>query len=344
MHQHNQELQIGLIGFGYWGPNLARNFEAAEGCVLAGIADISHERLAKIRSLFPNVRLSSTAEELLEDRSIDAVAIATPVHAHYKIAKAALLRGKHVLVEKPVAASFPEAEDLVNLAMKKGLVIMADHTFLYSEAVRKINEMIRQGEIGNLTYFDSTRINLGIFQPDVNVLWDLAPHDLSILNLFQREKPLSVNAVGACHTGNGIEHIAYLSIRYSSGFIAHLNCSWTSPVKIRMILVGGDRRMIVYNDLEPTEKIRVYETGYRHNTLEEQYQIRVDYRTGNVFIPKIEIREPLKEVVGEFIRCIQHGTKPVADIDSALNVIRILEASALSLKRNGCEVPIIGWT
>ena len=217
---------------------------------------------------------------------------------------------------------------------------MVDHTFLYTGAVQKIKELIDSGEIGEINYFDSSRINLGLFQPDINVLWDLAPHDISILNFIHRETPYSVQATGTCHTGNGIENIAYLTINYKSGFIAHFNCSWSSPVKIRLMLIGGDKKMIVFNDLEPTEKIKVYDTGYNHTTDEEKYSIRVDYRSGDIHIPKVNIKEALFSMASDFVSAVTDKTIPVSDYSSGLNVIKVLEASNESLKNRGKEVII----
>ncbi|MEO6304386.1 MAG: Gfo/Idh/MocA family oxidoreductase, partial [Bacteroidia bacterium] len=231
-----------------------------------------------------------------------------------------------------------QAIELNNLAEKKSLVLMVDHTFLYTSSVQKIKSLITDGTIGKIKYFDSTRINLGLFQPDINVLWDLAPHDISILNYLVDDKPYSVNATGVSHTNNGIENVAYLTVNYQSGFIAHFNCSWTSPVKIRMMLIGGDKKMLVFNDLEPTEKIRIYDTGYDHKTDEEKTRILVDYRAGDVFIPKIDNKEALFGMATDFVNSIINNTKPLSDFVSGLNVIKILEASQLSIKQNGKEI------
>jgi predicted dehydrogenase len=264
--------------------------------------------------------------------------IATPVFTHFELAKKALENGKHVLLEKPMTSTVKEAETLMDLAKQKGKLIMVDHTFLYTGAVQKIKSLITDGAIGNVKYFDSTRINLGLFQSDVNVLWDLAPHDISILNYLVGESPYSVNATGVSHTGNEIENIAYLTVNYKSGFIAHFNCSWTSPVKIRMMLIGGDEKMLVFNDLEPTEKIKLYDAGYDHKTDEEKRKVLVDYRAGDVYIPKVDVREALFGMASDFINSIQNNTRPVSDFESGLNVIRILEAAQTSIKQNGKEV------
>jgi predicted dehydrogenase len=331
-------MKIGIIGFGYWGPNLVRNFSGIESCAIKKVADQRKERLVVLSKNYPAIEGVILADDIINDPEIDAVVIATPVFTHYEIARKALNEGKHVLLEKPMTSTSDQASELIELAAKKQKVLMVDHTFLYTGAVQKIKELIDSGEIGNINYFDSSRINLGLFQPDINVLWDLAPHDISILNFLHKEKPYSVHATGTCHTGNGIENIAYLTVKYESGFIAHFNCSWSSPVKIRLLLIGGDKKMIVFNDLEPTEKIKVYDTGYKYISDEEQYKIRVDYRIGDIYIPKINMKEALSGMAVDFVNAIVNKTTPVSDFNSGLDVIRILEASQSSIKNNGEEV------
>jgi len=271
---------------------------------------------------------------------IDAVVIATPVFSHYILAKKALLAGKHVLLEKPMTSSVEESKELIEIAKSKKLVLMVDHTFLYTGAVQKMKEIIENKQLGKLQYFDSTRINLGLFQPDVNVLWDLAPHDISILNYLVNNKPYSVNATGVSHTNNGIENVAYMTINYEDYFIAHFNCSWTSPVKVRSTLIGGDDKMLVYNDLEPSEKIRIYDTGYNHTSDEEKNRIMVDYRTGDVFIPKLSTQEALFGVAFDFIDSIIHSKEPLANAELGLEVVKVLEASQKSIKNRGKEIVI----
>jgi predicted dehydrogenase len=331
-------IQVGIIGYGYWGPNLVRNFAATPDCSVHTVVDFRKERLDTARRNHPGSNVSNNAADLFSNKEIDAVVIATPVFTHFELAKKALENGKHVLLEKPMTSSVAEAETLIGLAEKHKKILMVDHTFLYTGAIRKMKEMIGQGEIGKIKYFDSTRINLGLFQPDVNVLWDLAPHDISILNHLVNEKPYSVHATGISHTHNGIENIAYLTINYNSDFIAHFNCSWTSPVKIRFILIGGDKKMIVFNDLEPTEKIRIYDTGYSHQTDEEKNRILVDYRAGDIYIPKVEAKEALVSMSADFISAIMHHTTPVSDHQSGLAVIKILEAAQASIKNKGKEI------
>lgn len=334
------KLNIGIIGFGYWGPNLLRNFSLLENCNVAMVSDFRSQRLSIVGKTYPNVKVSLNSDDILLSPEIDAVVIATPVFTHYILAKKALQSGKHVLLEKPMTATSAEAIELYQLAKKKGLLIMVDHTFLYTGAVQKMKLLIDEGIIGKIRYFDSTRINLGLFQSDINVLWDLAPHDISILNYLVNEKPRSVNATGVSHTNNNIENIAYLTVNYSSGFIAHFSCSWTSPVKMRTMLIGGDKKMLVFNDLEPTEKLRVYDTGYDYKSYEDKFKVMVDYRTGDVYLPKIDLKEALFGLANDFVNCILLKTKPVSDFESGINVVRILEAAQKSIKNHGDEIQI----
>ena len=280
-------VKIGIIGYGYWGPNLVRNFSNQKDGTVSVIAESRTYRHTQILKQYPNISIVSDASDLIKDVNVDAVVIATPVFSHFHLAKAALNAGKHVLLEKPMTASVDESKELIELAKSKCLVLMVDHTFLYTGAVQKMKALIDDNQLGNLQYFDSTRINLGLFQPDVNVLWDLAPHDISILNFLVNKKPYSVNATGISHTHNGIENVAYLTINYEDDFIAHFNCSWTSPVKVRSTLIGGDKKMLVYNDLEPSEKIRIYDTGYNHSSDEEKNRVLVDYRNQKFHLKKL---------------------------------------------------------
>jgi predicted dehydrogenase len=331
---------IGIIGYGYWGVNLVRNFFAARDCSVKAVADARPERLQLINRLYPDIICHENAEDIIYDRAIDAVVIATPVNTHFDLAQKALLEGKHVLLEKPMTASVAEAEILIGLAAEKKLLLMIDHTFLYTGAVEKMKMLIDRGDLGEIKYLDSTRINLGLFQQDVNVLWDLAPHDISILNYLVSESPVSVNATGVIHTANKIENIAYLTIHYASGFMAHFNCSWTSPVKIRMMLIGGDSKMILYNDLEPTEKLKIYDTGYHISTDEEKKRIMIDYRTGDISVPKLHTSEALLNMANDFISCIQTSKVPRSNAQIGLNVVRVLEASSNSINSNGARIMI----
>jgi predicted dehydrogenase len=334
-------VNIGIIGYGYWGPNLVRNFFAVVDCTVVAVADAREQRLQILQKSFPAIKGVTTADEIINNTQIDAVVIATPVFTHYRLAKEALLQGKHVLIEKPMTSCASEAKELMELAEHKGLLLMVDHTFLYTGAVQKMKELVHSNELGKVKYLDSTRINLGLFQPDINVLWDLAPHDISILNYIVKDKPYSINATGITHTNNDIENIAYLTINYESGFIAHFNCSWTSPVKVRMMLIGGDKKMILYNDLEPTEKVKIYDTGYNHTTDEEKTKILVDYRSGDIYVPKLNTREALLGMANDFIECIKEKKEPMSSGTIGLDVVKILEASNKSIKNKGCEVKII---
>lgn len=333
-------IQVGIIGFGYWGPNLVRNFSGKNNCTVKAVADERPARLQVLSQSYPAVNPVLNADDIINDPEIDAVVIATPVYTHFSLAQKALLNGKHVLLEKPMASSVKECETLIELALQKNLLLMVDHTFLYTGAVEKIKELIDNDVIGNIKYLDSTRINLGLFQPDINVLWDLAPHDLSILRYLNTEKPYSVNATGISHTKNGIENLAFMTINYSSGFIAHINCSWSSPVKVRMMMIGGDKKMIVYNDVEPTEKIKLYDSGYELTNDEDKKRVLVDYRVGDIFVPKINTKEALTSMANDFISGIINKTEPVSSYSIGLDIVKMLEASEKSIKNNGIEIKI----
>jgi predicted dehydrogenase len=333
-------IKVGVIGYGYWGPNIVRNFFATPECIVRMVADGRPERLNLLAKTFPSIQGVRDAEDIIGSKDVDAVVIATPVHTHFELAKRSLLQGKHVLIEKPMTSSVKEADELIELAGRKGLTLMADHTFLYTGAVQKMKEIIQTEVIGTPLYFDSSRINLGLFQPDINVLWDLAPHDISILTYLITETPESINATGISHTGNKIENIAYLTVNYNSNFIAHFVCSWSSPVKVRQTLIGGDKKMILYNDLEPSEKVRVYDTGYNHKTEEDRTRIMVDYRTGDVYIPKLSSREALAGVADDFVQSVIHKRDPMSNATLGKSVVRILEASQESIKNNGKEIRI----
>lgn len=339
-------VKVAVIGFGYWGPNMVRNFNAQINGQVLYVADFRKERLEVAQRLYPSVKTTTSPDEAILDSKVDAVVIATPVFTHFELAKKALEAGKHVLLEKPMVTTSEEAEILINLAEQKQLTLMVDHTFLYTGAVQSIKKLVDTGIIGRLQYIDSTRINLGLFQPDVNVLWDLAPHDISILNYLTDEKPYSVQATGVSHTNNGIENIAYLTMNYESNIIAHFNCSWTSPVKIRKFLIGGDRKMIVFDDTEPTEKVRIYDTSYHYTEKrsdEEKRKVLVDYRVGDIQIPKIPMIEALSGVAADFMAAILYQQQPISDFISGINVIKVLEASQLSIKNGGKEVKVAYW-
>lgn len=331
-------INCAIIGYGYWGPNLVRNFSSAANASVKLVADLRPERLNLVKKNYPMIEVTTDIDSIWGDAGIDAVIIATPVFTHFDLAKKALNSGKHVLLEKPMTDTVAHALELIELAQSKGKVLMVDHTFLYTSAVQKMKSLIDQGDIGKVKYFDSTRINLGLIQQDVNVLWDLAPHDISILDYLMPEKPRSVQATGVSHIHNGIENIAYLTVNYDSDFIAHFSCSWSSPVKIRTMLLGGDKKMVVFNDMEPTEKIKIYDTAHTVSSDEEKQRVLVDYRVGDVYIPKLEIKEALGGMAKDFIDAIEKGTTPIASWKSGLNTIRILEASQVSIKEKGREV------
>ena len=333
-------INCAIIGYGYWGPNLVRNFAATPNTTVHTVADLRPERLALVSRAYPSIKVTSDIDSIWTNTEIDAVIIATPVFTHFDLAKKALMSGKHVLLEKPMTDTVTHAEELIALANAHGKVLMVDHTFLYTSAVQKMKSLIDSGELGAVKYFDSTRINLGLIQQDVNVLWDLAPHDISILDYLIPAKPLSVQATGISHIHNGIENIAYLTVKYAHDFIAHFHCSWSAPVKIRMMLLGGDKKMVVFNDMEPTEKIRIYDTAHTVSSDEEKQRILVDYRVGDVFIPKLEIKEALGGMARDFISAIMTGSKPIASYESGLNTIRILEAAQISIKEQGREVAL----
>jgi predicted dehydrogenase len=333
-------VRVAIIGYGYWGPNLVRNFAALPDAQVTRVADLRQERLNLVKKNYPDVFTTQDIDSLFTDPEVDAVVIATPVFTHFPLAKKALEHGKHVLLEKPMTDTVAHAEELISLADKKGLLLMVDHTFLYTPSVRKMKSLIESGGIGRVKYFDSTRINLGLIQQDVNVLWDLAPHDISILDYLIEDRPVSVNATGVSHIHNGIENIAYLTVNFASDVVAHFSCSWSSPVKIRMMLIGGDSKMIVFNDMEPTEKIRIYDTAHSVSTDEEKQRILVDYRVGDVFIPKLGNAEALSGMAADYVQCILKGGTPVSSRYSGLSTVKILEAAQKSIKSGGVEVLI----
>jgi predicted dehydrogenase len=334
----NTEIKVGLIGYGYWGPNLLRNLHETDGVDVKVCVDLLPERRAAASKRYPNVQVSADADEIVNDPEIDAVVLATPVFSHHSLAKRALEAGKHVLVEKPMTRTVQEAEELIKLAKRKDLVLMVDHTFVYTGAVRRIKEIIDAGELGELYYFDSVRINLGLFQHDIDVIWDLAPHDVSILTYLIPEKPQSVSAVGADHTGRGLVDVAYLTLHFANNFIAHFHVNWLSPVKLRRNLIGGSRRMLVYDDMEPSEKVRVYDRGIQVRSQEGIYKALVDYRMGDVWSPKVDVREALSAECEHFVNCIRTGTNPNSDGESGLQVVKILEAATDSVINGGHPV------
>jgi len=327
-------VRVGVIGYGYWGPNIVRNFHSLENAEVVAVCDRSQAALRRAGRLYPSMRLTSDFSEVLRAPDVDVVAVVTPVWTHYEIAKAALENGKHVFVEKPFTSTSHQAEELIELAERKNLKIMVDHTFLFSGAVKKIRELVDVGTLGPLYYFDSTRVNLGLFQHDVSVVWDLAPHDLSIMDHIIREQPEAVVATGGNHL-NGHADMAFITIYFPRNIIAHINVNWLSPVKVRTTLIGGRDKMLVWNDLEADEKIKVYDKGVEITNGEGVYDLLVSYRSGDVWAPKCDQTEALKVELGYFIDCILHSKTPINDGAAGLRVVRLLEAAEHSLKDRG---------
>ena len=325
--------KLGVIGYGYWGPNIVRNFSEHQDCEVVAVCDKNPAALARVLIRHAGVRLTTDADNIVTSPEIDAVAIVTPVSYHFELAKKALENGKHVFVEKPFTATSAQAEELIELAERKNLQIMVDHTFLFTGAVRKIKQLVDEGALGPLYYYDSTRVNLGLFQHDVNVLWDLAPHDLSIMDYMIGQEPDLVVATGGAHV-NCLEDMAYLTVYFSNNVIAHINVNWLSPVKIRTTLIGGQKKMLVWNDLDPSEKIRLYDKGADLTTKQGVHQALISYRTGDMWAPKVEELEALHVETRYFLDCIKNGTKPFNDGQAGLRVVRILEAAEQSLKQH----------
>jgi predicted dehydrogenase len=334
-------LRVGVIGYGYWGPNVVRNFHALEGSRVVAICDRNPEALNRARKAHRDIITTAESADIIGSSEIDAVAVITPVWTHYELAKAALESGKHVFVEKPFTSSSAQAEALIEIAEKKNLKIMVDHTFLFTGAVRKIRELIDQGELGKLYYYDSSRVNLGLFQHDVNVVWDLAPHDLSIVNYLLNMKPEAVVATGQNHL-NGHADVAFITTYYPDNVIAHLNVNWLSPVKVRTTLIGGEKKMLVWNDLEMDEKIKVYDKGVAIKNQEGVYKLLVSYRSGDMWAPRVEQTEALKFELSYFLKCINENLTPINDGIAGLDVVRILEAADRSLNVRGEVIALRG--
>lgn len=334
-------LSVAVVGCGYWGPNLIRNFAQMPGVRMKTAVDLNKERLRHISQLYPAVHTTTSVEEVLQDPEVDAVLVATPVSTHHPIAKAALEAGKHVLVEKPMAASVAEAEDLCRLAAARGLTLMAGHTFLYTAAVNKVKDLISTGELGHIYYINTTRVNLGLFQEDINVVWDLAPHDISILNYILGSEPEAVAAHGQAYIQSGIEDVAFVNLTYPGDIIAHTHVSWLNPDKIRRITVVGSKKMLVYDDVSMTEKIRVYDKGV---TVQPHYdtfgEFQLSYRFGDIYTPRLDDNEPLKNECQHFIHCIQKREVPRSDGEAGLSVVRVIERACQSIRRNGEQLPL----
>jgi predicted dehydrogenase len=327
-------VRMGVIGYGYWGPNIVRNFHLQEGSRVVAVCDSSPDALKRVQQSYPGMAVTSESRDLLTSSEIDAVAIVTPVGTHYELTKAALENGKHVFVEKPFTSTSAQGEELIELADRKKLKIMVDHTFLFTGAVKQIERFIGDGTLGKLYYYDSTRVNLGLFQHDVNVIWDLAAHDLSIINYLIKEKPQAVVATGEQHL-NDLADIAFLTIYYPSNIIGHVNVNWLSPVKVRTTLIGGEKKMLIWNDLEADEKIKVYDRGVAISSGEARYQTLVSYRTGDMWAPRVEQVEALKIEAAYFVDCILNDKKAFNDGVAGLEVVRMLEAADRSLQQKG---------
>lgn len=335
-------IRVGVIGYGYWGPNLVRNFMLAPGSAVTRVCDLREERLTSLRKVYPALKTCSRPTDMINDPEIDAVVIATPVSSHFELALAALQAGKHVLVEKPLAATSDQARKLVDEAAARKLVLMVDHTFVYTDAVRKIREMIAAGELGQIYYYDAVRVNLGLFQHDVNVIWDLAIHDLSIMDYVLPEKPIAVSATGISHIPGQPENVAFITLFFASSQIAHVHVNWLTPVKVRHTLIGGSEKMILYDDLEPSEKLKVYDKGIRVTPgPEDVYRMLVSYRLGDMWAPRLDNTEALQTEALHFVDCIEQGRQPETDGVAGLRMVNMIEAADTSLRDRGrlIEIP-----
>jgi predicted dehydrogenase len=330
-------VNFGVIGYGYWGPNIVRNLVNLEGSQVIAIAEINAGARARAQKAYPSVKVTADASEVITSTAIDAVAVVSPVWTHYELTKAALQNGKHVFVEKPFTSNTAQAEELINLAQQKNLRIMVDHTFLFTGAVRKICQLLDEGALGNLYYYDSTRVNLGLFQHDINVLWDLAPHDLSIMDHVLKGRPEAIVATGQGHL-NGHEDVAFMTLYFPEKVIAHINVNWLSPVKVRTTLIGGEKRMLVWNDLEADEKIKVYDKGVKITNREGLYELLVSYRSGDMWSPQLEQVEALRQELSYFVECVSNGKEPFNDGCAGLRVVQMLEAASESLSKKGALV------
>ena len=334
-------INVGVIGYGYWGPNLVRNFSETPGARVGWVADVRRERLDVVTARYPGIRVTTDYRDILADRTVNAVAIATPVSAHFELGMAALKAGKHVLIEKPMAASSEDAERLVAEADARGCTLMVDHTFVFTPAVQKMRELVHAGELGDIYYYDSVRINLGLFQHDVNVLWDLAVHDIAIMDYVLDRHPVMVSATGLAHVPRRAENIAYMTMFFEGNLIGHVHANWLAPVKVRRTLVGGSRRMVIFDDLEPSEKIKIYDRGISVSPSGENlYEMMIGYRTGDMWAPQLQIREALQAEAAHFVECISSGCKPLTDGAAGLRVVRLLETASRSMKAHGAVMSI----
>lgn len=330
-------MNFGVIGFGYWAPNVVRNLVSLEDSHVIAIADVSPTARLRAQKAYPGITVTPNASDVMSSVEIDAVAVVTPVWTHYELVKAALESGKHVFVEKPFTSNAAQGEELINLAQQKNLKIMVDHTFLFTGAIKKISQLLDEGTLGNLYYYDSTRVNLGLFQHDVNVLWDLAPHDLSIMDYLIKASPEAIVATGQNHL-NEHEDIAFMTLYFPQNVIAHINVNWLSPVKVRTTLIGGEKRMLVWNDLEADEKVKVYDKGVDITSREGVYELLVHYRTGDMWSPQLEQVEALRQELAYFVDCVSNGQEPFNDGCAGLRVVKMLEAASKSIGKRGSLV------
>jgi predicted dehydrogenase len=334
-------IRIGVIGYGYWGPNLVRNFSDMDDAEIVAVCDLRPGRLESVQNRYPTIQITQDYNELLTNPDIDAIVIATPVKTHFDLAWKALQYDKHIFVEKPLTDHSDNAIRIIDEAEKRQKILMVDHTFVYTGAVKKIKQIIKEGELGELYYYDSVRVNLGLFQHDVNVLWDLAVHDLAIIDYLFDFKPNAVSATGTSHVPGQPEDMAYLTCFFDNNFVAHLHVNWLAPVKVRRTLIGGDRKMIVYDDLEPSEKVKLYDRGITLNETDEGlYQTVAGYRTGDMWAPQLDLTEALREEARHFVRCISENKRPITDGLAGLGVIKILEAANKSMAKHGSPVAL----
>jgi len=334
-------MKIGVVGLGYWGLNLVRNFLATNDVDGVVCCDLQERRLELVRKKFPGVETCSSITDVLRRSDVEGVVLATPVSTHFPLGMQVLEAGKHLLMEKPFVLKASDAETLIEASQVRGLTLMVDHTFLYTSAVRKIREFLDKGDIGDILYFDSVRVNLGLFQRDTNVIWDLAPHDISIMDYLIRKKPVAVSAMGMSHF-NTHEDIAYITVIFPDNIIGHFHVNWISPVKVRKILIGGTKLMVVYDDMEPSEKIKLYDRGVDIKGTDSVYKALVEYRTGDMFAPHVAQTEALSLMTADFVKAIKTGASPESDAQSGLNVVRLLEAADHSLKTGGLLIPLAG--
>lgn len=343
MTNTGKKIGVAVVGCGYWGPHLMRNFSDQPDSDLRWLVDQDPERLKRCGTRYAQARTTTDLSTALADSKLHAVALATPVSTHYPLAKRCLLAGRHVLIEKPMAQKVSECEELIALANAKGLTLMVDHTFIFTGAVRKIRELIAAGELGRIYYFDSVRVNLGLFQHDVNVIWDLAPHDLSIMDYVLPQKPTEVSAHGACHVaGSSVENIAYLTLKFEDATLAHFHVNWLAPAKIRRIIIGGSKKMLVYDDLSPDERIKIYDKGLvlKDGPLADSHQILAGYRIGDLYTPNIDSTEALRRETGHFLDCIRDRCTPESDGSAGLRIVKILAAAQESLAASGSWITL----